>query len=1116
MNFKKRFFLLPLFVALFVYLFFSVYRDVREKTIEDFNLQQLILAKQAARGIEGFFDFYLRSLTDLSQITDIIQFNKNGVSILQSFYRNHSDAVRAVTRLDKDGRIVHTVPFDPAVIGKDISGQQHVKTILQQRKPVVSDVFTAVQGYQAVACHVPIFADRTFQGTLAVLIPFDKISQAYLENIRIGNSGYAWVISQAGVVLFDPHPDRIGQSVFEVYRTVPDILDMAEKMVQRRQGTATFTETGPPAIRKQAAYLPVRLGNTFWSIVVATPERDILDTITVFRSKLFMIALFVLLVGLFYSYFFFRARAVLREEKQREKAEEDLQERAQLATLSADVGAALTRLDSLAEMLSQCAAAVVKNLGASFARIWLLNETTQVLELKASAGCYTHLDGPHSRIPLGSLKIGTIAKERTPHLTNAVLGDPRIPDQDWARREGMVAFAGYPLVVEDRALGVLALFSKQPLGDFTMKALAAVAVEIALGIERKQTEDSLRSSEEKFRYHFDYAVIGKAISRMDGSFVQVNPAFCEMLGYSESEVLAKRWQELILPAYLDENIERIRRMLAGDAPSYHLEMKLVHKNGRAAWIRLNVVLVKDHQGKALYLVSDIENITSRYEYEERLRKYEQIVSGSRDLMSLINKDYVYEAVNETYLAFWERKREQIVGKSVAEMMGLEAFTRKIKPRLDRALAGESVNYQESFDYPKIGTRFMDVSYFPSIDARGNVEGAVINARDITETRQLESRLAQSQKMESIGTLAGGIAHDFNNILSPIIGYTELMQMELPADSPPQKYAREILAAARRASNLVKQILTFSRQADQEIKPLKIQPILKEILKLIRSTIPSSIEIRQHIDPDCGTVLADPTQIHQIAMNLVTNASHAMADGKGVLSIGLKDVEIGGDTPGSNLEPGTYVCLSIADTGVGMDPPTIEKIFNPYFTTKERGKGTGLGLSVVHGIVTSLHGDIIVTSQPGKGSTFDIYLPKLEMQPEPGKAQAPRVLKTGSERILLVDDEPHVVFSVESLLTHLGYTVTARLSSVEALALFQDGPDSYDLVITDMTMPNLTGDMLAMEILKIRPQMPVIICTGFSEKIDARKARQFGIKGFLMKPVALHELAEMVRKLLDEK
>lgn len=383
-----------------------------------------------------------------------------------------------------------------------------------------------------------------------------------------------------------------------------------------------------------------------------------------------------------------------------------------------------------------------------------------------------------------------------------------------------------------------------------------------------------------------------------------------------------------------------------------------------------------------------------------------------------------------------------------------------------------------------------------------------------EREKLEKQLLQAQKMEAVGALAGGIAHDFNNILYPLIGFAEILKEDIPKVSPLNESIDEILQAAFRARDLVKQILTFSRQMDLEIKPIKVQKVLKEAIRLSNSIIPSTITIKEDISMDCRPILADSTQIHQLIMNLVTNAYHAMQDSGGILSVSLKERMLSHKTLSSEkLSPGGFICLTIKDTGMGIPQEILPKIFDPYFTTKGIEKGTGLGLSVVHGIVKNSKGEIIVKSTPGKGSSFEIYFPVYKEKKEHSFTRPKQSLPRGNERILLVDDEMHVLNIEKLLLKRLGYHVTSMTNPIDAFSLFASQPGKFDMVITDLTMPGLTGIQLAREIIELKPGIPIIMCTGFSDKNNHASVIQMGVKAILMKPIVMSDLAMTVKKVL---
>ncbi len=389
-------------------------------------------------------------------------------------------------------------------------------------------------------------------------------------------------------------------------------------------------------------------------------------------------------------------------------------------------------------------------------------------------------------------------------------------------------------------------------------------------------------------------------------------------------------------------------------------------------------------------------------------------------------------------------------------------------------------------------------------------------RSDQEKESLQTMLQQAQKMEAMGTLAGGIAHDFNNILTAILGYAAIALVEIEGNCKARADIQEVIKAGERAKNLVRQILTFSRQTDQDIRPLSVQPILKETLKLLRASIPTTIEIQLQIDPACGNILADPTHIHQVIMNLCSNAAQAMEEKGGTMTVELKPVRIeeGDQAASLHLPAGPYVRLTVSDTGCGMDAATIGRIFEPFFTTKGMGKGTGMGLAVVHGIVESIGGRIKVESAPGQGATFHIYLPETEEEASTIITHS-ALQSLGDASILLVEDEEQVARMAKRSLSLNGYTVTVSRDGGEALSVFRAQPDKFDLVITDQTMPKMTGTDLAEEILRIRPGLPIILCSGYSSMLSEEKIKSSGIREFITKPYTGGELSAIIHRVLTQ-
>ncbi|MBF0277037.1 MAG: response regulator [SAR324 cluster bacterium] len=520
-----------------------------------------------------------------------------------------------------------------------------------------------------------------------------------------------------------------------------------------------------------------------------------------------------------------------------------------------------------------------------------------------------------------------------------------------------------------------------------------------------------------------------------------------------------------------------------------------------------------------------EEVSVRIQAENNLKNnqahLQAILDHSPFLISIKNTSGDFLLVNQKFDILEGPSPEEFVGRNALDFFPKEVASKLWKNDM-ATLKRESAEEFEIELKHKDGTWHTYSSIkFPLKDEEGKIWGICTFSSDISEKKkfeeektELEGQLNQAQKIESIGTLAAGIAHDFNNILAAILGYAELALNEIDEPQLLENDLKEIIQGSRRAKELVEQILVFSRKNELELRPLRAQLIVKEAMKLLRSSIPSTIEIRQNIDPNCKAILADPSQIHQVVMNLCTNAFHAMAESGGLLTVNLNMTQLEADkTEMIPLKSGSYLKLEISDSGLGISKDILENIFEPYFTTKEKGRGTGLGLAVVYGIVTRLNGRISVVSQPGKGSTFTIVLPTIYepkiADPEEHSTDLPR----GKERILFVDDEPSIVQLNQKVLSKLGYQVTAFTHSPDALLLFQKNPEAFDLLITDMTMPKLTGTELAGLIRKTRPNLPIILCSGYSDNFSPEDAQQQGVH-FMKKPLNLKDLANTVRKLAD--
>ena len=508
---------------------------------------------------------------------------------------------------------------------------------------------------------------------------------------------------------------------------------------------------------------------------------------------------------------------------------------------------------------------------------------------------------------------------------------------------------------------------------------------------------------------------------------------------------------------------------------------------------------------------------------EKEKQLQLLIDNMPAQIAYVDSFLNYIQINRSCEEAHGLRRNQIIGRKVKEILGSDRYE-QCKDYIKKALSGQNLHYEMAYAMDGASKRWYDVTYIPDFSDTGEVQGYYSLIIDLTEKKEaqkeqfrLKDRLRHAEKMEAIGTLSGGIAHDFNNILSGIFGYSQLAEMNIHDAARAKGYIQKIVEAAKRASSLIEQILTFSRQKKINRHPIKILTLVKEVIRLIRSTIPANIEIRENLN--CSEmILADPTQIHQVIMNLCTNAHHAMGNKNGRLTITLDTVEdkdLRSIPRSGRSSSERFARLSITDTGPGISPEIKERIFDPYFTTKPLGKGTGLGLAVVSGIVKKHRGFLRLDSSPGAGTTFHVFLPLVSSEDTVSEAvKMPDKLPGGSEKIMLVDDEPAILYSMKSILSMQGYQVFVFPDGLSAFKAFQLQPETYDLIITDMAMPHMTGDRLSRKILETRSDIPIVICTGFHESFGPDDAHNIGIRKYLKKPVLGPDLCKIIRELFD--
>ncbi len=745
-------------------------------------------------------------------------------------------------------------------------------------------------------------------------------------------------------------------------------------------------------------------------------------------------------------------------------------------------------------------------------------------DLRHRPDCALALRIPLSRKEVAAVqaalgRIGTF--EGRDYRGVAVLADIRpVPDSPWflvAKVDAAEIFA------EARYRGLMILLVVM-LGI----ALTAGAMALLFNNRERRLYQRLYAGERERRNRLEeirailYG-IGDGVIATDaaGCITRMNPAAESITGWNESEALGRPLDEVFriinedTRAEVENPVARVLR--EGQIVALANHTMLISKDGTERPIADSGAPVYDETGAIIGVALVFRDQSAERATEAERRRLSMAVEHAAEAIVVTDQTGEIQYVNPAF--------ERITGYSRAEAIGQT-------PRILKSGKHDAGFYKRMWDALTRGevwtgrftNRRKDGNLYeeektisPVVDEEGKIVNYVAIGRDVSDRVSLERRLRQAQKMEAIGALAGGIAHDFNNVLAAIIGYGQMADSALPADSPLHRDLGQVLTAAERARQLVHQILTLGRQEEQDRQPVELGLVVQEAIKLLRPSLPSTIEIQTHINQDAGLVFADPTQMHQVIMNLCTNAYHAMQTSGGVLKVSVDafeaDAQFVQSRPG--LHEGPYVLLSVSDTGCGMDAETLERIFDPFFTTKPKGEGTGLGLATVHGIVSAHGGVVYAYSQPGKGSTFHVYLPRsdLVMAGEPLPMEP---VRGGHERILVVDDEPPLAQLMEAMLKRYGYDVITMASATEALAAFQKSPYLFDLLISDFTMPKLTGDQLAAEVRRVRPELPVIVMTGFADDALRERLIQSGITVLLTKPISAEKIAKAVREALDKR
>ena len=775
-------------------------------------------------------------------------------------------------------------------------------------------------------------------------------------------------------------------------------------------------------------------------------------------------------------------------------------EQARLAAFGAEIGLALTRRDSLEGILDRCARAMTQYLNAGLAVISTFDSSKALFEPRAAAGAAWLPNDALQNLATLHLEIGPLA-EGNPVLMNQLGIKPHFLDPEWIKHTGLTSYAAYPLLLEDQLVGSMTVFTRHTLTEQITQEMGSVANGIALCIERKRSEQALDASEVKYRSVVEN--IKEIIFQMDefGNWTFLNPAWTAVTGFEVKPTLGTFYLEYVHQEDREHNRHIFLQLVNRTLDYCRYETRVLTRQGKVRWVEVYLQLALNSDRSVLGLSGSLTDITERKLAETAIQKLAAFPQ--------VNPNPVLEFAADGTLTYANDS-----ARGLATALGKDNLVSILPPNTgpivrDCLTTGQKKLRQEVI----IHNRTISWSFFPV------VAGQVVHCygADITDMLSLEAQFRHAQKLESVGQLAAGVAHDFNNILTVIQGYADCLLDRNLGEGSTAKGLKEISNAARRAAALTRQLLTFSRKQVIQLKVLDLNAVLQNLANMLMRLLGEDVRLGSSYAPNLPQIEADTGMLEQIVMNLAVNSRDAMPKG-GQLSIGTACVEIdegyASQHPGSR--PGTFVCLTVADTGCGMDRQTLDRIFEPFFSTKEVGKGTGLGLATVYGIVNQHRGWIEVSSEPGCGSTFRIYFPVTARQSDPTGTTFTTLqsVRGGKETILLVEDEPVLRELVREVLGQYEYRVIEASSGIEALRAWDEHDGQIDLLLTDMVMPEgMAGSEVAVQLRKRKPNLKVIFTSGYSSEVMGKDFSQSDM-AFLAKPYLPPQLAQLVRQCLD--
>lgn len=954
----KRFSVSLLIILVFTYLFYVTYDEVRQKTIDEFNIQQSIITQQAATGFENLFMRTRAELIFMSYLPGIIKSNPAGFHKLDVFMEERGSVIMAITRMDSSGNLEYATPHESFAKGKNIWYQKKFQNSERWNEAIVSEYFETADGFGAVILYVPVIPDSIFLGSLAVLIQFEALTTEFLKSIQFGNRTNSWLVSKEGIELYCTTPEHVGQSAWESSGDDDSGDLLLTNMLSKTKGVMDFEMGG---VASHAIYRRIELPNTFWAVAVASQEHEILAAMKGFTDRFIQILLLAILSIIGFYYLIFRAWNVLSEDSRRKKMETALK-------------------DSEA--------------------------------LKSAV------------------------------LDNSPIG-----------------------ISVRRANGELILVNR--------------ALKKILNMTDEEMEELLSESV-SFSFEESYAYLGE---------------------YKDSVIkVYKEGGRFFVPEVRPRS----------------------HREKRADWISQFFYAIMDANGQVDKVVVLTEDISQRKRDEQEIMSAKMHAEENEArYRALHNASFGGIGIHDNGLILdCNQGLAEITGYSTKELIGMNGLL--LIASQSRDLVKEKILSLDDKPYEATGVRKNGEEFQLRIEERAIPdEGKLVRVtefRDITSEKEneaaravLETQLRQSQKLEAVGTMVGGIAHELNNVLQSMFLYGDLVSSDLPVKGNTRDSFNNLLDGAEKARDIVKQILTFSRKSSIDLKPQSICGTVMEAILLERASFPANIEIKHDIDKNCGAILCDKTQINQIVINLCNNAQQAMQKSGGTLTVSLKRGRASLDSAEPEIE---VLELEVADTGHGISPKDLEQIFDPFYTTKELGEGTGLGLSVIHGIVETMGGRILVTSELNNGTSFKLLFPIIEVEEEAQELiHLDGPTDNNAKAILLVDDEESIRKVSQMLLTSKGFDITCAANGREALDIFIEHPGKFNLIVTDFSMPEMSGLEFSQAVRESGSTIPIILSTGHLGVEEKIEYRERGISYFLSKPWTAEQLLEVIGEIL---